>query len=85
MKSQYEPRTTKQHLGYLVEECGEVMAAAGKTLRWGLDSFNPDLPVYPRRETNEEWLRRELEDLSGAIARMLMHLDGDRGKIQRAK
>jgi NTP pyrophosphatase (non-canonical NTP hydrolase) len=68
MKPQYEPKTTKQALGYLVEECGEVLAAVGKTQRWGLESTNPDIPPE-QRETNRDWILRELEDLSGAIDR----------------
>lgn len=55
-------------LAYLVEECGEVLAAAGKSLRWGLDSVNPELPKG-EQETNRDWLLRELEDLDGAIRR----------------
>ncbi len=42
MRPEYEPKTLEQRLGYLVEECGEVLAAAGKTLRWGQDSNNPE-------------------------------------------
>jgi NTP pyrophosphatase (non-canonical NTP hydrolase) len=68
MKPQYEPKTVDQALGYLVEECGEVLAAVGKTQRWGLASVNPDLPVE-KQETNRDWILRELEDLSGAIDR----------------
>lgn len=64
---QYKPVTFEQRLGYLVEECGEVMAAAGKTLRWGLESHNPELPD-DERETNRDWLARELRDLKEAIA-----------------
>ena len=48
MKSEYEPKTLDQKMGYLVEECGEVLAAAGKSLRWGLDSCNPELPEAER-------------------------------------
>lgn len=72
MKPQYEPKTTEQILGYLAEEAGEVLAAAGKTLRWGLRSTNPELrpgdPLYG--ETNAQWLTRELRDLDGAISRV---------------
>lgn len=53
-------------LGKAVEEAGEFLAAAGKTLRWGLDSFNPELPKA-QRETNEAWMRREMADLRGAL------------------
>jgi NTP pyrophosphatase (non-canonical NTP hydrolase) len=69
MKPQYEPKTPAQKLGYLVEECGEVLAAAGKTLRWGPDSANPEVPPS-QQETNREWLLRELADLNGAIRRV---------------
>ena len=55
-----------QKFGYLVEECGEVQAAVGKTIRWGLDSYNPELPEE-ERETNREWVLRELKDLEQAI------------------
>lgn len=69
MKPQYEPKTREQFYGYLIEECGEVLHAAGKTLRWGEDSVNPELPEHVRK-TNLVWLRRELRDLRGAIERM---------------
>ena len=74
MKPQYFPKTTEQRLGYLVEECGEVLAAVGKAQRWGLESFNPELPVVdPRlrsggRATNRRWILREIADLENAIA-----------------
>lgn len=68
MKAQYEPKTIAQALGYLIEEAGEVQAAVGKSLRWGLDSTNPELPPE-KRETNGAWVLRELKDLEGAIAR----------------
>lgn len=65
----YEPRTPNQALGYLVEEAGEVLAAAGKSIRWGLDSYNPEIPLN-ERETNRDWLFRELQDLKAAIERV---------------
>ena len=68
-------------LAHLVEECGEVLAAAGKTQRWGPWSVNPLLkpsdPLY--LETNVIWLERELDDLDGAIKRLREAItDGDR-------
>lgn len=69
MKPQYEPTTEIQHLGYLAEEAGEVLAAAGKSIRWGLESYNPEIPKS-QRETNAAWLWREMGDLEGAIKRM---------------
>ncbi len=69
MKEVYKPVTDEQKLGYLIEECGEVLAAAGKTIRWGLDGYNPELKPKDR-ETNKEWLKRELIDLERAIGFM---------------
>jgi len=60
-------------LGHLVEECGEVCAAAGKTMRWGLESVNPELPPE-QQETNRAWLLRELDDLTLAVVRLRNHL-----------
>jgi NTP pyrophosphatase (non-canonical NTP hydrolase) len=65
MKPQYRPRTTKQKLGYLAEECGEVLAAVGKTIRWGLESYNPEPGASS--ETNRAWILREIKDLKEAI------------------
>lgn len=39
------------------------------SLRWGESSVNPEIPEHAR-ETNLVWLRRELEDLRGAIDRI---------------
>ena len=58
-----------KRLAHVVEECGEVLAAAGKTQRWGPWSVNPLLPTE-QQETNVAWLWRELEDLKLAISRL---------------
>jgi len=55
-------------LGKFIEECGECLAAAGKTIRFGWQSFNPE--DFSTRERNEAWLRREIADLEEAIARL---------------
>ena len=73
----YYPVSIDQKLGYLVEECGEVLAAVGKTQRWGLDSFNPEPGAS--RETNREWILRELHDLEEACAIVRKALDGSMG------
>ena|ERR1700729_3233840 len=57
-------------LSHLIEECGEVLSAAGKTQRWGWDSVNPLIENAEEAETNEEWLFRELSDLEEAINRL---------------
>lgn len=53
-------------LGRFIEECGEALAAAGKSVRFGYHCYNPLLPE-DQRETNKEWLKRELQDLKEAI------------------
>lgn len=58
-----------KQLSHVIEECGEVLAAAGKTQRWGRESVNPLVPLS-QKETNENWLRRELKDLKEAIERL---------------
>lgn len=68
-RPEYEPGPLAQRLAYLIEECGEVLAAAGKSLRWGYASANPELPE-DEQETNAAWLRRELADLQAAIDRV---------------
>ena len=65
MKEEYKPKTPQEKLGYLIEECGEVLAASGKLLRWGADSYNPEPETS--NEDNSEWLNRELKDLRRAI------------------
>lgn len=55
-------------LGRFIEECGEALAAAGKTVRYGWNSYNP-LPEASE-ETNEAWLEREIADLEDAIERL---------------
>lgn len=69
MKAKYIPKTVDQKMGYLVEECGEVLSAVGKTQRWGFDSFNPEVPPE-QRERNGEWIARELVDLKRAAVLM---------------
>lgn len=53
-------------VGKAIEECGELCAALGKSLRWGWDSVNPELPPS-EQETNQVWVRREIADLRGAL------------------
>lgn len=66
MKPQYKPKSRWEKIGWLIEECGEVLAPAGKSVRYGLESFNPELPE-DERETNRAWLLREIKDLKEAI------------------
>lgn len=52
--------------GKAIEELGELQAALGKSLRWGWESYNPELPV-DQRESNADWVRREIADVRAAI------------------
>jgi hypothetical protein len=64
-------------MGHAIEEAGEFLAAAGKTLRWGLDSSNPELPLE-EQETNADWLLREMRDLCEALDRLKKCFDEGR-------
>jgi hypothetical protein len=59
-----------ERLAILIEECGEVVQAACKTLRHGYESANPKAAIGRQGETNREALERELGDLSHAVNRM---------------
>jgi hypothetical protein len=61
--------------GKLIEECGELQAALGKTLRFGWDSWNPE---SDDRETNERWVEREMLDVENAIINLRRELDNRR-------
>jgi len=56
-------------LSHVVEECGEVIAAAGKVLRFGWDSTNPLLPIADQ-VVNETLMKQEVADLECAISRL---------------
>lgn len=57
-------------LSHVIEECGEFLAAAGKTQRWGPYSVNPELP-REMQESNIDWLFREALDVQESIERLL--------------
>jgi hypothetical protein len=65
-------------LAHAAEEAGELLAAIGKTLRWGADSVNPLLPP-DQQETNREWILREIPDLQGALDRLIVELGASPG------
>jgi hypothetical protein len=58
-----------KRLSHAIEECGEFLAAAGKTQRWGVWSVNPLVPPCDR-ETNLAWLIREMNDVQEAMGRL---------------
>ena len=70
--SKYRPKTTVGKLAWVVEECGEVCAAIGKTERrtggtlQRLMESNPELPEG-QGELNGDWILREMQDLKKAL------------------
>lgn len=61
-------------MGKAVEEAGEFLAAMGKTMRWGWNSYNPEVPKNAR-ESNADWVRREMADLRGALDNLEREMD----------
>ena len=74
MDSRFVRYDFESSLGHIIEECGEVVAAAGKIVRFGPLSYNPLLPK-DEQETNIVWLIRELADLKPAIDRLEAAID----------
>lgn len=59
----------EEQTAHLIEEMGEAIQAAGKTLRWGAKSVNPLLPEH-EQETNWNWIKREMADVLEAWDRL---------------
>lgn len=60
--------------GKAIEELGELLAALGKSIRWGWHSANPELAPH-LQETNEQWVRREMADVRGALDNLVREMD----------
>lgn len=69
----YFQKGFNKQLAHFIEECGEALAAAGKTQRWGRESSNPLLKPDDENysETNQDWLVREIRDVKQAADRLL--------------
>lgn len=80
----YRSKTVNQAFAHLGEELSEAATAVYKLLRWGPDSVNPELPPE-QRETNFEWVRREMRDVAAAydeLDRLLTENGyGERGEL----
>lgn len=61
----YRSKAPEQAMAHLGEELAEALTAVLKSLRFGFDSVNPELPAS-EQETNAEWLRREMKDVERA-------------------
>lgn len=77
MKKRYFVDDFPHCLGHVIEECGEVCQAAGKLLRWGPQSYDPMIR-FGLRETNIDWLTRELTGLKEAIVNLERVIDEGR-------
>jgi len=71
-----------EEFGEVCKDVGDLIAAIGKTKRWGWNSVNPELESD--RETNRDWVRRaiggaysEIYDLLEAIKRLENTLDAE--------
>lgn len=63
-------------VGKAIEECGELCAALGKTLRWGWSSVNPELEPQDQ-EPNATWVRREIRDVIDALRHLEREMDAN--------
>jgi hypothetical protein len=64
--------------GRMIEECGELQTALGKSIRWGWLGENPELPP-PERETNLVWVRKEMQDVRASLDNLQLELDKEFG------
>ena len=73
-----DPRYMRSGLEFAVgkatEEAGEFLAAIGKTLRWGWEGCNPELPTA-MQESNARWVKREMQDLRDALDNLEHEMD----------
>ena len=69
-----------ERLHLLIEECGEVIQVAAKTLRHGYESYDPTVAISCR-ETNRQALEYELGHVYAAVMRMTLNQDVDTRRI----
>ena len=55
----YRSHTVEQALAHLAEELAEATQATAKSIRFGLNSVNPE----DDQGTNIDWIRREMRDV----------------------
>ncbi len=76
MDNRFITQNLDDNLAHLSEECGELIielarliAAIGKTQRFGVESVNP-LLANADQETNKDWIRREMRDVEEGMNRV---------------
>lgn len=72
MHRQFLPQDKQGKLDHILEECGEVITAYAKIIRFGPDSCDPTVPEE-ERVTNMDALLEELKDLESALVRYRLH------------
>lgn len=77
-KSDMLSEAERERLVILMEECGEVIQAAAKILRWGWNS------TYDDGTTNAERLRDEMDDVQGMIWAIEQHDDAFVGDSRKS-
>lgn len=60
-------------LGNVQSKLGHLSQALGKTLRWGPDSSNPELPVL-KRESNQDWINRAIMEVAPTLPPLMAEL-----------
>jgi len=73
MQQQYKGKNAIQALAHLLEEMAEASQAGLKTIRFGPDSTNPELPEE-EREANIDWFLREMDDVIHAYNHFITFL-----------
>ena len=82
MQSQYIQEGLQHARGRAIEECGELIAALGKSVRFGWLACNPELPA-DKQEANFEWVARELGDVMDALSRLKNEMRKEFGPLSR--
>ncbi len=67
----YYPRSQSGKLAHVIQECAEVIQAATKLVLFGADATDPHTGI---KYDNIAKLREEIDDLRGAIDRLLEDL-----------
>ena len=63
-----------EEAGEMLADLGNLLAAIGKTKRWGWESSDPTIPTH-MRETNRDWVRRALDAAKPEVADLLQAID----------
>jgi len=68
--------------GELTQALGELQSALGKSIRWGWNSVNPELPPA-ERETNAAWVTRAAAQVKAEIFDIINSLERLEKEMER--